>query len=200
MLVIGLTGGIASGKSTVAHMFARLGVPSFDSDDAVHQLYASKPVIEYYVRNFGAVIHNGAIDRQHLAQHIKTNPYLLTKIEAYIHPLVRQAEQHFRQKHNRFGTGMIIIDNPLLCETNALARYNVTLMAYAPLWLRKKRAFSRPYMTEEKWSMIINHQYRDSLKKKMVDYIISTAHNKSETMRQISGFYHHMLYRLHHET
>ncbi len=192
-LCIGLTGGIASGKSTVASMFVQCGAALFDTDKTVHHLYHTPNVIAYFTHHYPDAVKEGAICRKTLAAMIHEQPEILQMIEAFIHPLVQQQEQRFRRQEQRFGTRMIIVDIPLLVETDAQNRFDYTVLTHAPLWLRKQRAMRRPHMNEALWQMIIGKQLPDNVKRKTLDDCIYTGLGYAESMRQVKNIYHMLL-------
>jgi dephospho-CoA kinase len=190
MIKIGLTGGIASGKSTIAKMLHNFFyIPIFDADKAVHQLYHHPDVakaMELIVPN--CVNDEGKIERKILSKAINDNPDLIEEIEDFIHPLVRSKEQNFSNDMVRNGCGMIISEIPLLFESNAQDRYDMVVVAHAPLWLRKKRAMHRHHMNEQKWRSIIANQTNDSERLKKADFIIRTGLGKAHTACQVKQF------------
>ncbi len=186
MIHIGLTGGIASGKSTVARLFRYHNVPVFDADATVHELYERADIIALVGNHFPSAIKDYAICRQSLGQLLQASPSSIVKLNALIHPLVRQEEQNFKKTHIALGTDTILTDIPLMVESNACSRYDVRLMTQAPLWLRKKRAFTRSaQMTDEKWQLILSKQVTDAERRKHMDGVIHTGLNKNYTMQQI---------------
>eukprot|EP01137_Pigoraptor_chileana_P012128 Opistho-2@64134 len=118
MLLIGLTGSIGMGKSETAKMFARLGVPIYDADAAVHALYAKGgAAVEPMGRAFPHVIVDGAVDRQALARAVLGLPDEMKKLEAIVHPLVGQAQLEFLKAKKAEGHKAVLLDIPLLYET-----------------------------------------------------------------------------------
>ncbi|MCA8930468.1 MAG: dephospho-CoA kinase, partial [Alphaproteobacteria bacterium] len=115
MIVIGLTGSIGMGKTTTAAMFADEGVPVHDSDATVHALYSGRaaPLIE---AAFPGTTGNGVVDRTRLAAAVLGNGDALKRLEAIVHPLVREEEERFRSENAAAGADMILLDIPLLFE------------------------------------------------------------------------------------
>jgi dephospho-CoA kinase len=190
MIRVGLTGGIAAGKSTIAKMLHDFfHIPIFDADKAVHQLYHHPDVakgMELIVPN--CVNDDGKVDRKILSKAISANPDLIEEIEDFIHPLVRSKEQNFIQDMVRNGCGIIASEIPLLFESNAQDRYDVVVLAHAPLWLRKKRAMHRYHMSEQKWRSIISNQTTDEVRLKRADFVIYTGLGKAQTALQVKQF------------
>jgi dephospho-CoA kinase len=173
MWKIGLTGSIATGKSTVLQAFADLGVPVFSSDDAVHELYAGEavPVVEGL---FPGVSHNGAIDRAELSRRLVAEPARLKTLEAAVHPLVRARIGKFLAEAESTGAALAVVDIPLLFEGGfdyGLDRVAVTM---AELATTRKRALARPGMSVEKLDAILARQMPQDEKRKRADYILYT--------------------------
>ena len=174
MWKLGLTGSIASGKSTALREFAALGVPTFSSDDAVHELYRGEavPVVEAL---FPGVSHNGEIDRAELAKRIVQQPERLKDLEAAVHPLVRARIAKFLAEAEAAGAKVAVVDIPLLFETG----FDYGLARVAPTWAPdeeiRERALARPGMTVEKLDAILARQMPQDEKRKRADYVIYTT-------------------------
>ena len=186
MWKLGLTGSIASGKSTALREFEALGVPTFSSDDAVHELYRGEavPVVEAL---FPGVSHNGEIDRAELAKRVLEQPERLKELEAAVHPLVRARIGKFLADAEASGAGLAVVDIPLLFETGfdyGLDRVAVT--AAAPETYRA-RALARPGMTVEKLEAILARQLPQDEKIKRADYVIYTDESLDETRAAVKA-------------
>ena len=174
MIVLGLTGSAAMGKSATAKMFAEEGVPVFDADAAVHRIYAGEavPLIE---TEFPGVTVAGRIDRERLAAKVFDSPAELKKLEAIVHPLVRNAQQEFREDAEKSGAPIALLDIPLLFETGGDARVDAVVVVTAPAEVQRARLLERPNMTEEKISAMLARQMPDSEKRKRADFLIDTS-------------------------
>ena len=173
MWKVGLTGSIASGKSTVLKQFAALGVPVFSSDDAVHELYRGDavPVVEAL---FPGVSHNGAIDRTELAKRVVGQPERLKALEAAVHPLVRGRIAKFLADAQAAGAPIAVVDIPLLFETGFDYGLDRVATTWAPDEEIRARAMARPGMTVEKLEAILARQMPQDEKRKRADYVIGT--------------------------
>jgi dephospho-CoA kinase len=174
MIVLGLTGSAAMGKSATTRMFAEEGVPVFDADAAVHVLYsgdAGAPV----EAAFPGVVDGGRIDRERLAARVFNDPDALKKLESIVHPLVRAAENRFRAEAERNGAAIIVLDIPLLFETGGDARVDAVVVVSAPADVQLKRLLERPGMTTEKIEGMLSRQIPDSEKRHRADFIIETS-------------------------
>ena len=185
MKKIAVTGGIASGKSTVCRIFKHLGVPVFDADATVHRLYATQSVKNWFRERTPEVLSEGMVQRQVLSGLIRQRPDFLAEIEAMIHPLVWQEEQKFLRRFEQAGSSIVVSDIPLLFESGREGDYEIVLLVTAPLWLRKKRALQRPGMTAEKLDNILSRQLDDATKRKYAHKIVHTGAGYAETARQV---------------
>ena len=186
MIVIGLTGSIGMGKSTVAKMFAEEGAPSFDSDDAVHALYtkggaAVAPVGEA----FPSALRDGAIDRAALSAAVIDNPEAIKRLESIVHPLVRGAQAAFLDQHRGAGKRAVVLDIPLLFESGAARVFDKVVVVSAPAEVQRARVLARPGMTEEKFNFILSRQTPDAKKRAQADFVIDTSLPLDETRKQV---------------
>lgn len=174
MIVLGLTGSAAMGKSATAQMFADEGVPVFDADAAVHRLYdgAAAPLIG---RAFPGTVVAGKVDRAKLATSVLDDPAALARLEAIVHPLVREAEEKFRSHAKAGGAAIVVLDIPLLLETGGDERVDAVAVVTAPAEVQRARLLQRPGMTEEKLRAILARQMPDSEKRGRADYLIDTS-------------------------
>jgi dephospho-CoA kinase len=174
MIVLGLTGSAAMGKSATAKMFAEEGVPVFDADAAVHALYSADAVAPVEAA-FPGVADGGRVDRDRLAARVFNNPDSLKKLESIVHPLVRAAENRFRAEAERNGAAIIVLDIPLLFETGGDARVDAVVVVSAPADVQSSRLRERPGMTAEKIEGMLARQMTDSEKRRRADFIIDTS-------------------------
>ena len=174
MRKLGLTGSIASGKSTVLAQFAALGVPVFSADEAVHQLYRGEavPVVEAL---FPGVSHSGEIDRQALSRRLLEQPERLNELEAAVHPLVRARIGRFLAEAEASGARLAVVDIPLLFETGFDYGFDHVATTWAPDAEIRARALARPGMTVEKLDAILARQMPQGEKRKRADYVIVTT-------------------------
>jgi dephospho-CoA kinase len=186
MIVVGLTGSMGMGKSTVAKMFAAEGAPAFDSDAAVHQLYApggaaAAPVEEA----FPGVTRDGAIDRAALSAKVVGNPDALQRLESIVHPLVRQAQANFLASQRAAATQVVVLDIPLLFESTGAQAVDKIVVVSAPAEVQRARVLSRPGMTEEKFEGLLARQASDAEKRARADFVIDTGGPFEETRAQV---------------
>jgi dephospho-CoA kinase len=185
--VIGITGGIASGKSTVARMIARHHIPHIDADKLVHHLLAhDKQTIADIAQHFpGTKAATRGVDRKKLGAAIAGDAEKLNQLEALLHPRVRHAEEQAILRATRQRRRAIILDVPLLFETGADALCDVVIAVTAPLAMRRRRAFTRMHMTQEIFDRFIARQLPEAERCARADVVISSTLGKAEMQRRI---------------
>ena len=174
MIVLGLTGAIASGKSTTAAMLAERGIPVFSADDAVHDLYRG-PAVASVGKAFPGTVKNGAVDRRILGEALARDPAAIARLEALIHPLVGRAERRFIKEAKAAGQKMVVLDYPLLFETGADKRVDHIIVTTAPAPVRRERALSRPRMSPKMYRLLSARQLTDREKRARADYVVDTG-------------------------
>src|SRR5690348_17003308 len=133
MVILGLTGGIGMGKSTAAAAFRRARIPVFDADAAVHRLQArGGRAVRPIAAEFPGSVKDGAVDRAALREAVLKDPAALKRLEAIVHPLVRDAERRFIAAARRRGAPAVVLDIPLLFETGGERRMDRTVVVSAP--------------------------------------------------------------------
>lgn len=173
-LIIGLTGSIGMGKSTVAAMFEELGVPVFDADAEVHRLQgpdgALLPAIE---AAFPGTTGPAGVDRGKLGAHVFGDDTALARLEAIVHPAVAAARQAFLIDHA--AQPVVVFDIPLLFEKGGAAQVDRVLVVSAPADVQRARVLARPGMTPEKFAQILARQVPDAEKRARADHVIDTG-------------------------
>ncbi|MEF2071305.1 dephospho-CoA kinase [Consotaella aegiceratis] len=185
-IVLGLTGSIGMGKTTSAGMFAAAGIPVYSADDVVHRLYAGRaaPLIE---AAFPGTVKDGVVDRAALSGSVLGDNAALRRLEAIVHPLVREEEARFRAEAEKAGTPLVILDIPLLFETGADGRVDKIAVVSAPAEVQRERVLERPGMTDEKLASILERQMPDAEKRRCADFVIDTSGSLDETRRQVDA-------------
>lgn len=188
MIIVGLTGSIGMGKSTVAKMFAEEGAPGFDSDAAVHALYApGGAAVAPVEAAFPGVTKEGAIDREALSKRVVGNESAIKQLEAIVHPLVRAAQMQFLQDNRDAGTAVVVLDIPLLFEGGGAKYVDKTVVVSAPAEVQRARVLARPGMTAEKFEAILARQMPDAEKRARADFVIDTGGDFETTRSQVRG-------------
>jgi dephospho-CoA kinase len=186
MKLIGLTGSIGMGKSTVAKMFAEEGAPFFDSDAAVHALYAkSGAAVAPVEAAFPGVVRDGAIDRALLSPRVVGDPEAMQRLERIVHPLVRQAQLDFLAARAAEGASFVVLDIPLLLEGGNPHGVDAVVVVSAPPEVQRARVLARPGMTPEKFEAILARQMPDAEKRDRADFVIDTNCSLDETRVQV---------------
>ncbi|AWI88272.1 dephospho-CoA kinase [Methylobacterium sp. DM1] len=174
-VVLGLTGSIGMGKSATAAMFSARGVPVHDSDAAVHALYgpggaAARAIGDAFP---GTLTPEGGVNRPALRAAVLGNSEKLARLEAIVHPLVRDESRAFLARHA--DAPLVVLDIPLLFETGAEARCDAVLVVTAPLEVQRARVLARPGMTEAAFEEIRAKQMPDAEKRARADFVIDTS-------------------------
>jgi dephospho-CoA kinase len=179
MIVIGLTGGIASGKSTTAAMLRDLDIPVHDADAVVHEMMASGgaatgKVVEVFGRQVLAP--DGSIDRQRLGGEVFAAAERRKMLESILHPLVATTRDRFLTTHRKAGTPLVVLDIPLLFETGSEVLCDFVILCSVDPDTQKQRALRRNGMTEDKLDAILQSQMPLATKRAMADAVIETDH------------------------
>jgi dephospho-CoA kinase len=186
MLVLGLTGSIGMGKSTTSAMFQVEGVPVYDSDAAVHALYATGGAAVGPVEAaFPGVVVNGAIDRARLSAQVVGDAEALAKLEAIVHPLVGAHRIGFFEKATAEGHEIVVLDIPLLFETGGEKKVDKVVVVSAPADVQRARVLARPEMTPEKFEAILARQTPDAEKRARADFVIDTGQGLDSARQQV---------------
>ena len=186
MIVLGVTGSIAMGKSTVSTMLSHLNNPLHDADKTVHDLMGVKGKAYFEIaKSFPATIQVNGVDRAKLGQEVFGNPKRLKQLEDILHPLVREARDRFIRQQNRYKSKLVILDVPLLYETGGDKDCDKVLVVSAPYFIQKQRALARQGMTKTKFLDILKRQLPDHEKRRRADYIIPTGLGKAYTYRAL---------------
>lgn len=183
-VIIGLTGSIGMGKSTVAAMFADEGIAVFDADASVHamQMKGGALVDEIEAAFPGSTGPNG-VDRGALGAAVLGDRDRLAKLEAIIHPAVARGRALFTADHAR--DDMLLFDIPLLFEKGGHSGVDVTVVASAPAPVQRERVLARPGMTVERFEHILALQMNDADKRARADHVIDTGRSLAETRTQV---------------
>ncbi|MDD3370251.1 MAG: dephospho-CoA kinase [Alphaproteobacteria bacterium] len=188
MIIVGLTGGIGMGKSTVAKMLRDFGFPVYSADKAVHSvLKMGGAAVEAVAKAFPDTLRRGGIDRKRLGLAVAGNPRKLRQLEKIVHPLIRKSERLFLQKARAAKAPAVVLEIPLLFETGAQKRCDVTLCVSAPRAVQKARVLARPGMDEKKFRAFLARQMPDAQKRKMADYVVPTGVSVANTKKALSA-------------
>ena len=182
MKILGLTGSVGMGKSTAAAMLKRMGVPVYDADAAVHHMMQRGGIaVANVAAAFRGVERQGAIDRAALGKLVFGNEPAMKRLEAIIHPLVREDEKAFLSAHRRRKTALVVMDVPLLFESGREKRYDATMVVTAPGFLQRARVMARPGMTEARFAAIKARQMPDVEKRKRADFVVPSGLGRAVT-------------------
>jgi len=188
MIVIGLTGSIGMGKSTVAAMFVRAGVPVYDADAEVHRLQeAGGRLVAAIEAAFpGSIGSHGGIDRALLSPQVLGKPDALLRLERLIYPVLRESQADFLQRHR--SRDLVVLDIPLLFEKGGRRgrrEIDMTVVVSAPAWKQARRVLARQNMNPLKLRHIRSLQLADHLKRARADFVIDTGTTRDRTAASV---------------
>lgn len=185
-IVLGLTGSIGMGKSTVAGMFVRAGVPVFDADAEVRRLQGPGGRLLAAIEGFHPGTTNAkGVDRVRLGQAVLHDKAALRRLERLIHPAVEQARRAFLRRHR--GRRLVVVDIPLLFEKGGWRRVDEIAVVSAAPWQQAKRVLARPGMDKAKLARIRALQTPDAEKRARADFIIPTGGTIQRTRAKVAG-------------
>lgn len=188
MIILGLTGSIGMGKTVAAGDFRRLGVPVHDSDAAVHRLLAKGgAAVEQVGEAFPDVVVDGAVDRAALGKVVFGDTPALRKLESILHPMVQTEKDRFLKRIARRRVSLVVLDIPLLFETNGQVACDAVAVVSAPLRVQRQRVLARPGMTVERFESVLNYQMSDKMKRQKADFVIQTGLGRRHSLRQITA-------------
>lgn len=184
MITLALTGSIGMGKSTVARMFAALGVPVFDADAAVRMLQGpGGRLVAPIEQRFPGTTRNGGVDREALSAAVLGRPTELAALEAIVHPAVQAERARFIAEHA--DAPALLFDIPLLFETAGESAFDHVVVVSAPAALQRQRVLERPGMSEAKLDAIMARQMPDEEKRRRADFVIDTSGTLPQSETQV---------------
>jgi dephospho-CoA kinase len=184
MRILGLTGSIGMGKSTTAKLFAEAGVPVYDADAAVHQLYEGEaaPAIE---AAFPGTTMGGKVDRAKLSARVVHDPAAIKQLEQIVHPMLGASRQKFFADAESAKAPVVVLDIPLLFETGGEKRVDAVVVVSTSPELQRERVLARGTMDKAKLDAIIAKQMPDAEKRKRADFVVDTSHGLEPVRAQI---------------
>ena len=184
MFILGLTGSLGMGKTTTAGFFAEAGVPVHDADAVVHRLYEGEAVAAIEAA-FPGTTAAGKVDRVKLAARVLDHPAALQRLEAIVHPLVREAEARFLAEARARGAEVVVLDIPLLLETASDQRVDAVVVVTAPRETQRQRVLERPGMTQDKLDALLTRQMADRDKRRHADFVVDTSRGFEAARAQV---------------
>ena len=186
MILIGLTGSIGMGKSTVAKMFAEAGVPVFDADAEVHRLQGpGGALVNDIEAMFAGTTGPEGVNRALLGKAVLGDPVALAKLEALIHPAVGAARESFLVAHGHHD--LIVFDIPLLFERGGNTRVDATVVVSAGRQAQRARVLARPGMSPERFESILKLQLPDADKRARADFVVDTGTSLAATRAAVES-------------
>ena len=184
--ILGLTGSIGMGKSTVAQMFRDLGVPVFDADATVHALQGPNgPLLPAIEAAFPGTTGQSGVDRKALRDRIFADPTARKRLESIVHPAVEAERQCFLDAHAT--APLVVLDVPLLFETGGESRCDSVAVVTAAPAVQRARVLARPTMTESAFAAILASQLPDAEKRARATHLIHTDTTLDATRAQVAA-------------
>ncbi len=185
-MIVGLTGSIGMGKSTVAAMFADASVPVFDADAVVHELQGpGGALLPAIAARFPGTVGPGGVDRAALGASVLGDDEAMRALEAIVHPAVRAARAAFLDRHR--AAPLVVFDIPLLFETGGEREVDRVAVVSAAPAVQRARTLARPGMTPAKFDAILARQLPDAEKRARADWVIATDVPLDETRNAVAG-------------
>ena len=186
--LVGLTGSIGMGKTETAKMFARLGLPVYDADAAVHRLYeAGGAAVPLIAQAFPGTVIDGRVDRAELTKRVTADKDAFKALENIVHPLVGHQQREFLNQAAEAGAELVILDIPLLFETGGHARVDAVVVVSAPHDVQRSRVLQRPGMTPDKLDHILSRQVPDAEKRAQAHFVVETEHGLDHAFEQVKN-------------
>lgn len=186
MLILGLTGSIGMGKSATAAMFREAGVPVFDADAAVHDLYREEAVAAIEAA-FPGTAGPGGVDRARLRERVVGDDEAMARLEAIVHPMVQTRRRDFLARARAASRPVLVFDIPLLFETGGEARVDAVVLVSAPADVQRARVLERPGMNAEAFEAILARQMPDVDKRARSHFIIDTSRGFDYARAEVAG-------------
>jgi dephospho-CoA kinase len=184
MIRLALTGSIGMGKSTVAEMFCRHGVPVFDADAVVRRLQGpGGALVSRIEERFPGTTGSNGVDRDALSSRVLQDPEELAALEAIVHPAVHHERTRFIVENG--DAKALLFEIPLLFETGGAEAFDKVIVVSAPAGVQRERVLSRPGMTEAKFEALLARQMPDEEKRKRADFVVDTGGDLSTTEAQV---------------
>jgi len=184
--IIGLTGSIGMGKSTVAAMFAEAGIPVFDADAEVRAIQGpGGELIAPIEAAFPGSTGPAGVDRDRLGHQVFADKVALARLEAIVHPAVAAKRAAFLEAHKHKPA--VVFDIPLLFELGGHESVDTIVVVSAPEHIQRARVLARPGMTPEKFAHIFSLQMHDTHKRKRAHHVIDTGTSLDETRAQVQA-------------
>ncbi len=187
MIRLGLTGSIGMGKSTTAAMFRAAGIPVYDADAAVADLYLKGgAAVAPLEAAFPGVTKDGAVDREALRQRVLGDDAAMARLNSVVHPLLGQDRMDFFAQAEADGADMVVLDIPLLFETGGQVNMDAVVVVTAPAEMQRERVLARDGMTPERLDAILARQVADAEKRARAHFVVDTGRGLEVAREQVA--------------
>jgi dephospho-CoA kinase len=187
MINLGLTGSIGMGKSTTAAMFREAGIPVYDADAAVAEIYLKGgAAVAPLEAAFPGVTRDGAVDREALRQRVLGDDAAMARLNAVVHPLLGKDRIEFYRRADEAGADMVVLDIPLLFETGGERNMDAVVVVSAPADVQRERVLAREGMSAERLDAILARQLPDAEKRARADFVVDTGRGLDAARQQVA--------------
>lgn len=189
-MILGLTGGIATGKSTVTGMLRERGIPVIDADQIAREVVEpGKPAYDAIVGHFGRdiLLEDGQIDRKKLGEIVFSDESERQKLNAIVHPEVRRVMREEAETAEKNGASIVFMDIPLLFESKLQYMVEKIVVVYAPAAMQLARMMERDELEEEQAQKRLRAQFPIDQKREEADFLIDNSRTRGETERQVEN-------------
>ena len=188
-LIVGLTGGISTGKSTITQMFRSIDIPVIETDKISKEMLKKgtegyEEVVTTFSRSI--LLTNNEINRKKLAQIVFSNPQRRKKLNSIVHPRVKSVVKTEIQKHKELGSKMIVLDVPLLFETDFIDLVDKTIVVYTTYKKQKERLMERERIDKDYAELKISAQMPLNRKVDLADYVIDNSDSILATRKEFN--------------
>jgi len=184
MIILGLTGSIGMGKSTTARLFAEAGVPVYDADATVHQIYAGEAAAAVEAAFPGTTV-DGKVDRAKLSARVVHDQAAMRKLEQIVHPMLVAHRERFLEEAKRADAPVVVMDVPLLFETGGEQAVDAVVVVTTSAENQRERIRARGTMGDDALDAILKRQLPDAEKRKRADYVVDTSHGLDPVRERI---------------
>lgn len=188
MILIGLTGGMGAGKSTVADLFKTLGIPVYNSDERAKALMSANQEVRKSIEDLlgaDAYTSNGELNRSWIASQVFSDPVKLDKLNAIVHPAVPQDIEKWAVEPAQKNAPYMLQETAILFEENLVSRMNAVILVVADIEERVSRIQKRDHISREQILDRMKHQWTDEQKIPLSDYVIFNDQGRS-LIRQVT--------------
>lgn len=186
MWIVGLTGSMGAGKSTISSHFRGCGVPVLCADTEIHKILSEEPGVQDEIKTlWPSAVLKGSINRRVLGELVLSSSDHLSQLETLLYPYLARVQHSFLEKHSQNQTPVVVLDVPLLFEVGLDRFCHYVVVAEAPFLLRLCRVLQRPGMSLRKLKQFESHQFSGKKRRKRADFIVPTGRGRRNSLEKV---------------